>query len=1683
MALDTRPNLDNNKFEQFSGDTLSLSGTNEIYGSLSVKSGAILNIESGATTGYVLTSDSSGNALWQNVPIDIVGYTCDLNDSVSIATCALPYTVSSGVTNNIAIGRNALCVNSGGTNNVAVGISALRLSTDGVSNIAIGYYSLASNCGNQNIAIGQSPLRNNGLGSDNIAIGYRTMCSNDTGNDNIALGRAALYNNTTGCFNIASGCQALHNNTTGCHNIASGNQALYSNTGGSYNIASGNQALCCNTTGDFNIASGYQALLKNTTGCFNIASGYQALCCNTTGNFNIASGYQALLNNTTGNDNIASGYYALYSNTGGSNNIASGSRALYRNTTGRYNIASGCRALFNNTGGSDNVASGSRALYNNTTGCHNIASGTQALHNNTTCCFNIASGCQALYNNTTGSNNIASGCRALYNNTTGSNNIASGNLALYSNTGGTSNIAIGCNALNDNTSGSRNVAIGLSALGNNVNGCENIAVGCGAILGANGSNGCFNIALGIYSMQFLQDGGFNVGVGRQALRCMETGFCNVAVGNNALETNCTGSDNVAIGRQTGQFNTTGSSNVFIGNQAGYQETGSDRLYITNTSTTTPLIYGEFDNDLLCINGELQTQDFCTNGVTEFGGKATYYTGFTFTSDCDLVDKKYVDNAISAATSGASYSFTNGLNESGGVVKLGGSVNENTTLSVGGGNSFSICDGLFFNVHDFTLYTITGTSGNVLACGTLGLGILSGGTCSQFDLSSACNKFIDEFRSEGLVYEADYSAVGSQNPRWIPDAAWVTGETSNALSAADNGLTANGSTVELGGVLDKNTCISGPFDLRITGVTLTQICASTLALQSSAFAYLGVGDSNSGQYLCVTTNCMTVYDDINSEGLVYESDYSAVGGTNPRWIPDAAWVTGQTPTVSASGENIKKEVSQSSHGFSVQDFIGWSGGTYNKAIADGTYDGEFIGLVTEVPDVNTFCVTQAGYVTGLTSLVASTTYFLSETTAGLLTDTAPTGDTEIAKAILVADSTTTGWVLPYPGAVISTGGTGGGSVSALDNGLTLNGATGELGGTLCKNTSILGAGTYDLCLGTSASKLDCLVIEPAGCVDINGLFNASNGNGGAIDLLSDRLRLFGGTTNLSELDLFDTGEFALSFKGSAGGGISDSDAYGLCYGGDYSANSGTNPRWIPDAAWVTGQTSGGGGDSNLKWTGSTANAIGTYISASGICAQPNLTFDGSTLSVTGVASISGGSGSAGLNVLASSNEPAAEFTGDEDATGTEYAVGIFNRGTGTGQYTGLIVSTCSPTAEAEGRSYAIRAIAGNRTTQFNIGAWGRIEGTNDGAGIVGDDGTYGKTALPAGTWAQVNYGDTYLCGCAFITENLCFNGGVTGDIHFGQGIDHQICVAEATDGGNGDSLSIIAGLGDSDATPGYGGCLRLIGGSGGDNTSTGNGGDGCYVFVYGGSGGDANSGTAGTGGRAILRGGPGGGAQNAGDGGEAQICGGVGGPGASGSGAGGNVVICGGAGDTNTYGCVLIYNDTTLRFATTSNGTCTVGVACASTCFRSPRYCATTAFCTTGFFCGTGTGYKFIASAGCGCAVDWVATSDIRKKKNITPISSALSTVDALCGVCYDFCDDDETPDMGLIAQDVVKVEPRLVTISEPDESDIEKYGITDEVYGLKYDKFAGLFVEAIKELKEQNQCLQNQINALREKIN
>ncbi len=144
--------------------------------------------------------------------------------------------------------------------------------------------------------------------------------------------------------------------------------------------------------------------------------------------------------------------------------------------------------------------------------------------------------------------------------------VGADNLAHTGGSEGWNNTGIGNAALRDLTTGYFNTAVGYDAL-------------------ASTTTGYFNSAFGTGTLLNLQDGVFNTGVGLEALAAVVTGDNNTALGMFA------------------GYTTTGDGNVFLGFSAGKNELGSNKLYIDNSDTATPLIYGDFSTNDLTFNGD------------------------------------------------------------------------------------------------------------------------------------------------------------------------------------------------------------------------------------------------------------------------------------------------------------------------------------------------------------------------------------------------------------------------------------------------------------------------------------------------------------------------------------------------------------------------------------------------------------------------------------------------------------------------------------------------------------------------------------------------------------------------------------------------------------------------------------------------------------------------------------------------------------------------------------------------------------------------------------------------------------------------------------------------------------------------------------------------------------------------
>jgi uncharacterized protein (TIGR02145 family) len=405
---------------------------------------------------------------------------------------------------------------------------------------------------------------------------------------NIFLGEGSGGNNASGVQNIFMGYLAGRDNTTGSWNIFIGDSAGVANTEGWGNTFIGDWSGTNNTTGIVNTFIGSDAGERNTLGTRNVFLGYDAGFFNSKGHRNTFLGSFAGMNNDTGSFNTYVGRAAGQNNLFGSDNVFIGDMAG-RNETGSN------RLYIANSETRDPLIYGefdTPFLRFNTRRIE-----VKNPHQNTIIGENA--GVSVL-----GGGNIYIGYNAAFSDTTGWDNVYIGREAGFSNATANRNVFIGSQAGYAITTGNYNVLIGMQTGWQNTTGSRNTFVGTNA--------GYANT----------------------------TGLRNTFIGLSAGGANTSGSYNTYIGRCAGSANVDGSNNVFIGNFAGTNEMGSDKLYISNSETSEPLIYGDFAEkklkfwaDSIEASGEVRTNlRFNVNGNPGIQDTLNHITGFDFVND-------------------------------------------------------------------------------------------------------------------------------------------------------------------------------------------------------------------------------------------------------------------------------------------------------------------------------------------------------------------------------------------------------------------------------------------------------------------------------------------------------------------------------------------------------------------------------------------------------------------------------------------------------------------------------------------------------------------------------------------------------------------------------------------------------------------------------------------------------------------------------------------------------------------------------------------------------------------------------------------------------------------------------------------------------------------------------------------
>lgn len=263
---------------------------------------------------------------------------------------------------------------------------------------------------------------------------------------------------------------------------------------------------------------------------------------------------------------------------------------------------------------------------------------------------------------------------------------------------------------------------------------------------------------------------------------------------------------------------------------------------------------------------------------------------------------------------------------------------------------------------------------------------------------------------GLVGTATRLGIGSDgqvltvvagNPVWSAVAG--TGDVVGPASAVDNRVAFfDGVSGKL--IKDSGLTLSGSNtgDQDLSAYLLSATAASTYEPIKGADdnyvtdAQLVVIGNTSG------TNTGDNATNTQYSGLAASKQDTLVSGTNIKTV-NGATILGAGDLVVGGASGTTTSVAQTAHGFVVGDVIRNAGtaNTYAKAQADSAANAEVVGIVSVVTDANNFIFTTEGIVTaGVPVNTAGTTYFLSPSTAGLLTATEPVAVGQISKPLAV-----------------------------------------------------------------------------------------------------------------------------------------------------------------------------------------------------------------------------------------------------------------------------------------------------------------------------------------------------------------------------------------------------------------------------------------------------------------------------------------------------------------------------------------------------------------------------------------------------------------------------------------------------------------------------------------------------------
>jgi hypothetical protein len=120
--------------------------------------------------------------------------------------------------------------------------------------------------------------------------------------------------------------------------------------------------------------------------------------------------------------------------------------------------------------------------------------------------------------------------------------------------------------------------------------------------------------------------------------------------------------------------------------------------------------------------------------------------------------------------------------------------------------------------------------------------------------------------------------------------------------------------------------------------------------------------------------------------------------------------------------LYQPINKALHGFAPGTIVRFNGVDFVRAQADSEANAAVVGMVSSVPDANSFYITQVGFVAGLTlqAYTPGDVYYLDPIMSGQLTNVKPTAAGQIELPCFIAYTADSGFFSASEGTLISSG---------------------------------------------------------------------------------------------------------------------------------------------------------------------------------------------------------------------------------------------------------------------------------------------------------------------------------------------------------------------------------------------------------------------------------------------------------------------------------------------------------------------------------------------------------------------------------------------------------------------------------------------------------------------------------------